>query len=282
MTLVYPNYENLKPLFPHARRDILQPFTDALPIGDAVIGSVLRLAHFIGECGYETDYFRTYEEYASGDEYEHRADLGNTHAGDGRRYKGHGPIQCTGRFNHRKATPYVRALLNRSDIDLEADPMLIVNDRAVGFATSLWYWDVNHLNRWADRNDAAAVARGVNRGNPLSEHPARGENDRIALTSHVLVALQRIQGTQDPSRASQESKPLPPGYLHRGDRGEAVKALQRLLNTTPKARPGMQLKVDGDFGDKTEAVVMAFQKANNLAEDGIAGPDTIAALKQKE
>jgi putative chitinase len=191
--LVYPSAADLAPLFPHANPANLGPFLAALPKAGDLLGSVLRLGHFIGQCGVESNYFRTYEEYASGAAYEGRADLGNTQAGDGKRYKGRGPIQLTGRANYRAATAFVRALLGRPDIDLEATPELVATDRAVGFATSLWYWQNNKLNVYADRNDAAAVSRGINRGNPKSDKPANAEADRIMLTRRVVAALQVLQ-----------------------------------------------------------------------------------------
>lgn len=58
--------------------------------------------------------------------------------------------------------------------------------------------------------------------------------------------------------------------LRRGSRGEAVRTLQKALNTL-----GFNCgAVDGIFGSKTEAAVKAFQRAYNLKVDGIVGPQT--------
>ena len=59
-----------------------------------------------------------------------------------------------------------------------------------------------------------------------------------------------------------------------GSRGDAVRKLQELLNAL-----GYDCgSVDGIFGSKTKAAVLAFQKANGLAADGIVGPLTWAKL----
>ena len=62
-----------------------------------------QICLFTGQLAHESDQFCAMEEYASGAEYEGRDDLGNTEDGDGRRYKGRGPIQLTGRANYAAA-----------------------------------------------------------------------------------------------------------------------------------------------------------------------------------
>jgi peptidoglycan hydrolase-like protein with peptidoglycan-binding domain len=56
--------------------------------------------------------------------------------------------------------------------------------------------------------------------------------------------------------------------LKKGLAGEPVRRLQAKLG----------VKVDGDFGPGTEKALKDWQKANGLAADGIAGPDTFMAM----
>ena len=64
--------------------------------------------------------------------------------------------------------------------------------------------------------------------------------------------------------------------LRKGSRGADVKELQQNLNSL-----GYNVgTADGIFGLKTEAGVKAFQKANGLAVDGIAGPKTLSKIEE--
>lgn len=56
--------------------------------------------------------------------------------------------------------------------------------------------------------------------------------------------------------------------LKRGLKGAPVKRLQKKLGVT----------ADGDFGPGTEKALKDWQAANGLVADGIAGPDTFAAI----
>ena len=62
--------------------------------------------------------------------------------------------------------------------------------------------------------------------------------------------------------------------LRTGSRGDAVRKLQEMLNVKGYTCGS----VDGIFGSKTKAAVLAFQKANGLGADGIVGPLTWGKL----
>ena len=70
---------------------------------------------------------------------------------------------------------------------------------------------------------------------------------------------------KDPSKMS---------VLSLGDEGGKVSFLQQVLNAE---MPG-SIKVDGDFGPRTEAFVKAFQRKHGLKADGVVGPKTWAKL----
>ncbi len=62
--------------------------------------------------------------------------------------------------------------------------------------------------------------------------------------------------------------------LRNGSSGDEVRALQRAL----KDLGYYTGSVDGDFGEGTESAVRAFQKANGLYVDGVAGPRTMSVI----
>lgn len=92
-----------------------------------------------------------------------------------------------------------------------------------------------------------------------------------------LLEAQKNKKTVAPAAPALPTK-LP--TLRSGDKGEAVKALQALLNHFSNA----DLKVDGGFGSLTADAVRKWQKANKdasgkaLVVDGIVGVNTWASL----
>jgi len=63
--------------------------------------------------------------------------------------------------------------------------------------------------------------------------------------------------------------------LKLGSKGTAVKELQRFLND----KMNLALTADGNFGTKTRAAVILFQKTNKLIPDGIVGTKTKGEMK---
>ncbi len=142
-----------------AGRDMAQELAICAAVHFAPAGlmdSAQRLAHFTAQLLHESGTFKYMEEVASGADYEGRQDLGNTQPGDGKRYKGRGPIQITGRANHRK---YGHLL----GIDLERHPELAAIP-SIGLRIAILYWTENKLNTLADRGDTAGITKRINGG----------------------------------------------------------------------------------------------------------------------
>lgn len=212
----------------------------------------LRIAYFLAQTCHESGGFRTTEEFASGDQYEGRADLGNTERGDGRRYKGRGLLQLTGRTNYRE---YGRAL----DVDLEGAPALAA-EPVLALRIACEYWKRRNLNADADHDDLVGATRTTTGG-------LNGLADRRALLAKAKGELARL-----------EALAVEPGghaVLQRGSAGEGVAKLQTMLR-----KLGFELSIDQDFGPATELAVTQFQRDNDLEADGIVGQITWDALQK--
>lgn len=139
-----------------------------------LMSNSLCFAHFMSQCGHESGGFFYMEEIASGAAYEGRKDLGNTVAGDGKRYKGRGPIQLTGRANYRR-------IGRRIGLDLEGNPFL-VSDPSIGMWCALEYWAEKNLNKLAMADDVEGVTRIINGGqNGLADR-----KDRLAKMKKLM------------------------------------------------------------------------------------------------
>jgi murein L,D-transpeptidase YcbB/YkuD len=78
-----------------------------------------------------------------------------------------------------------------------------------------------------------------------------------------------VLGAEDPGEPPVLDLPL----LAEGSRGVNVERLQMLLH-----KHGYSVKIDGDFGPRTDGAVKAFQKAHKLVADGKVGSYTWRAL----
>ncbi len=143
---------------PNGDPKIIKGFANCLPqlCDRFALNTKLRQAHFLAQCAHESAGLRTTVEYASGEAYEGRKDLGNTQPGDGIRYKGRGLIQLTGRANY---AAFGAAL----GVDLVDNP-LAAGVFPVAALTAGLYWQKHNINAFADRDDVVHVTRAVNGG----------------------------------------------------------------------------------------------------------------------
>lgn len=133
-----------------------------------------RVAAFMAQLAHESGEYRYMEELADGSAYEGRSDLGNTQPGDGRRFKGHGPIQITGRANHK-------ACGDALGLDLIGDPRLITTPEH-GTASAVWFWNSRELSLLADQDWFRLITRIINGGyNGLEDRVAYWERNRQIL-----------------------------------------------------------------------------------------------------
>lgn len=133
-------------LFPRAQNGILDAIYEiAIPRLD--LENDLRLAFFVAQTAHESMGYQTLRELGRDsyfERYEGRNDLGNTHPGDGPRFRGRGILQITGRSNYER--------LAREEMiqEIMVDPTLLENPN-LATISCCWYWEKFDLNRFADR-----------------------------------------------------------------------------------------------------------------------------------
>lgn len=138
------------------------------------IDSPRRIAAFLAQLSHESGEYRYMEEIADGSAYEGRADLGNTQPGDGRRFKGRGPIQITGRTNYAACGAAL-------GLDLLADPTLLARPEH-GTASACWFWNSRDLSLLADHDWFRLITRKINGGyNGLSDRLQYWNRNRAIL-----------------------------------------------------------------------------------------------------
>lgn len=220
------------------------------------INTPLRIAHFLGQCCEESAGFRTLEEFASGEAYEGRRDLGNIRPGDGKLFKGRGLIDLTGGANYKEIGAAIGVdLYNHPERAAEPD---------IAVKTACEFWIDHGLNTYADRDDLLTITQRVNGG-------INGIADRRTFTANAKAALARMQALL--IHGKQTTMGETRAVLHRGTTGAQVSTLQRMLSGL-----GHKITIDGDYGAATEYVVRQFQDMEQLTPDGIVGAVTWQAL----
>lgn len=88
--------------------------------------------------------------------YANRMGNGNESSGDGYKYRGRGYIQLTGKENYTKCS-------KETSIDIVSNPDLLLNENNSMIA-ACWFWKVNNINEFADKDDLRNVRKRVNGG----------------------------------------------------------------------------------------------------------------------
>jgi putative chitinase len=120
-----------------------------------------RIAAFLGQIAAESaDLYYTSE--ISPRNYDFRADLGNTSAGDGMKFKGRGLIQLTGKANYRAYSMFAFG-----DETLLNSPEILNNDPEHAVQSACWFWAMGrsmNLNGLAENGDYNAITKAINGG----------------------------------------------------------------------------------------------------------------------
>ena len=137
-----------------------------------------RVAAFIAQIGHESGQLKYVKEIwgptAAQARYEGRADLGNTHPGDGSKFRGRGLIQITGRANYK-------ACGEALGLDLINQPELLEKPQHACMSAA-WFWAIRGLNTLADAGQFETISRRINGG-------LNGLADRQMLYARALKVL---------------------------------------------------------------------------------------------
>lgn len=135
--------------------------------------------HLLGQLKHESGDFNYMEEIADGSVYEGRKDLGNTQKGDGKRYKGRGPIQVTGRNNYKKIYEEFFVPNGLGEYNIVENPEL-GSDPRIGSLMTIGWLKINPKAIDALNNhDIKASTEAINGG-------LNGLSDRINITNKLL------------------------------------------------------------------------------------------------
>lgn len=122
------------------------------------INTPARQAAFLANVAAETASLSELKERSDGSSYEGRADLGNTHPGDGALYIGRGLLQITGCANYQACGVAL-------GLPLILSPHLLEQPDAASQAAG-WFWSTHDCNELADRdpNTFGTICRRINGG----------------------------------------------------------------------------------------------------------------------
>ena len=187
---MFVTLELLQKICPKTKQSVLVPYVDAFnEVGKHydLFENPKRIAAFLAQTAHESGGFTavkenlnygakglmtTFKKYFPNEEiakqyerqpekianrvYANRMKNGDEASGDGFKFRGRGLIQLTGRDNY---TRFAKAT------DMTLDEVVAYLETASGAVASAgWFWDVNKLNIYCDKDDFVGLTRRINGG----------------------------------------------------------------------------------------------------------------------
>ncbi len=184
------------------------------------------MAQFMAQVMHESGGLRYVREIwgptAAQKRYEGRKDLGNTKAGDGKRFMGRDVLQITGRANYRALTQWVQKTF-AAKVNFETNPELLEGPEWLGIG-AIWYFLAARpkLIQYCQEGNIEMVTRLVNGG-------LNGYQDRLRWYDDAALKLLGFQTV----RAFQESA----GLVVDGISGPKTRAALHKALLAVKAKP---------------------------------------------
>jgi predicted chitinase len=235
---------SIMPRVPLAKRGAYFPFLRAA-MTEFEIDRPAREAAFVAQLAHESGELRFMEEIWGPTAAQRRYEppgtlatkLGNTEPGDGKRFKGRGPIQITGRANYRRFGDLL-------DVDLVADPpRAAVPD--VAFRIAGLFWSKKGLNGLADLATADSfreITRRINGGfNGLADRERFYAVARTALGVTIPGIPSRKRTTR--GRPAPEF-PAEPSFErgYEAIRADRRRSARRVRKTPRRRKPAVRRK----------------------------------------
>jgi putative chitinase len=173
--------DELLKIMPHAGTHALKyvtPLNDAMrefaidmtPNREAMF--LAQVAHESGELRYAAEIWGPTD---AQEKYENRLDLGNINPGDGKKFKGRGLIQITGRANYSRASDVFK-------VNFLSTPELMEKPEYAA-RTAAWFWQAHGCNELADKMAYALITKKINGG-------MNGWPSRLVYLANAKGALQ--------------------------------------------------------------------------------------------
>ncbi len=216
--------EELQQVMPNLSKKKLEKYLPLMQqaMTEFEINTYLREAAFLAQLAHESMGLEAFEELGTGDQYEGVGWLGNTQPGDGRRFKGRGPIQLTGRHNYG-------VYGSKLGVDLVSNPEKAAEPE-VGFRVACLYWVENGLNELADDQNFVQITQRINGGQ-------NGAAERSDYYARALMVLSQSDAVKPPPNLQIDGVTVDSAAIWRGDKifvklkVVAEKAAWRILNT---------------------------------------------------